>query len=215
MSATLRVEDFVENTTLFPIPPPLISISARQHPVTVHFNRRTSPDYVNEAIKKAVKIHARLPPGGILIFMTGQNEISGVCRKLEARFGKKALEARRNKAREREKAKTVRKEDDSTKVEGESSDPTIRVAPRLGKSFIGRFLRISLTLLTADVELEEVDLGVDTTEINENLDGDPSARDDEALDSEEDSENDELYIDMDDSDGSFASYLSSSARVMC
>ena len=72
-----------------------------------------------------------------------------------------------------------------------------------------------MTLLTADVELEEVDLGVDTTEINENLDGDPSARDDEALDSEEDSENDELYIDMDDSDGSFASYLSSSARVMC
>lgn len=51
-------------------------------------------DYVTEAIKKATKIHSRLPPGGILIFLTGQNEIQGVCRKLEARFGKKAIEER-------------------------------------------------------------------------------------------------------------------------
>ena len=95
MSATLRVSDFAENQALFSKPPPVISVGARQHPVTVHFNRRTSPDYVNEAIKKASKIHARLPPGGILIFLTGQNEITGVCRKLEARYGKKALEERR------------------------------------------------------------------------------------------------------------------------
>jgi ATP-dependent RNA helicase DHX37/DHR1 len=97
MSATLRVSDFAENKALFTKPPPVISVGARQHPVTVHFSRRTSPDYVNEAIKKASKIHARLPPGGILIFLTGQNEIVGVCKKLEARFGQKALEAKRQK----------------------------------------------------------------------------------------------------------------------
>lgn len=65
--------------------------------MTIHFNRRTSSDYVTEAIKKTTKIHTRLPPGGILIFLTGQNEISGVCRKLEAKFGKKALEAKRKR----------------------------------------------------------------------------------------------------------------------
>ena len=95
MSATLRVADFAENKTLFSSPPPIINVPARQHPVTVHFSRRTSSDYVTEAIKKASKIHARLPPGGILIFLTGQNEITGVCRKLEARYGRKALEERR------------------------------------------------------------------------------------------------------------------------
>jgi ATP-dependent RNA helicase DHX37/DHR1 len=95
MSATLRVSDFAENRTLFPTPPPVINVAARQHPVTIHFNRRTFSDYVTEAVKKATKIHTRLPPGGILIFLTGQNEITGVCRKLEAKFGVKALERKR------------------------------------------------------------------------------------------------------------------------
>lgn len=98
MSATLRVTDFSENRTLFPSAPPIININARQHPVTVHFNRRTPGDYVTEAIKKATKIHARLPEGGILIFLTGQDEIMTVCRKLEAKFGKKALDAKKNRS---------------------------------------------------------------------------------------------------------------------
>ena len=97
MSATLRVSDFAANSTLYAVPPPVVKVDARQYPVTIHFNRRTSPDYVTEAIKKACKIHARLPPGGILIFLTGQNEISGVCKKLEAKYGKKAIEVRKKR----------------------------------------------------------------------------------------------------------------------
>jgi ATP-dependent RNA helicase DHX37/DHR1 len=97
MSATLRVSDFAENKTLFSSPPPVIHISARQHPVTIHFNRRTVPDYVTEAIKKTSKIHTRLPPGGILVFLTGQNEITSVCRKLEAKFGQGALDEKRRR----------------------------------------------------------------------------------------------------------------------
>jgi len=97
MSATLRVSDFAENNTLFPSPPPIINVAARQHLVTIHFNRRTSSDYVTEATKKASKIHTRLPPGGILIFLTGQNEIVGVCRKLEAKFGQKILEEKKKR----------------------------------------------------------------------------------------------------------------------
>ncbi|VVC96088.1 unnamed protein product [Leptidea sinapis] len=75
MSATLRVEDFTENTRLFKVPPPLIKIEARQFPVTIHFNKHTYSDYLKEAYKKAVKIHTRLPEGGILIFVTGQQEL--------------------------------------------------------------------------------------------------------------------------------------------
>ena len=69
----------------------MINVAARQHPVTIHFSRRTYPDYVTQAIKKTTKIHTRLPPGGILIFLTGQAEIAGVCRKLEGKFGRKAI----------------------------------------------------------------------------------------------------------------------------
>ena len=86
MSATLRVEDFTNNTTLFSPTPPVVKVEARQYPVTIHFNKRTSTDYVNEAFRKVVKIHNTLPDGGILVFLTGQNEIHSLCRKLRNRF---------------------------------------------------------------------------------------------------------------------------------
>ncbi|KAA8912256.1 hypothetical protein TRICI_003536 [Trichomonascus ciferrii] len=89
MSATLRVSDFTENTSLFPIPPPVLRVEARQYPVSVHFNRRTHFDYLEQVYKKTVKIHQKLPPGGILIFLTGQNEITNMCRRLRQRFPKK------------------------------------------------------------------------------------------------------------------------------
>ncbi|RKP04633.1 P-loop containing nucleoside triphosphate hydrolase protein, partial [Thamnocephalis sphaerospora] len=87
MSATLRVSDFTENRVLFRVPPPVIKVEARQFPVQIHFNRRTPDvDHVTEAFKKVCKIHKRLPDGGILIFLTGQNEILDLCRKLRKRF---------------------------------------------------------------------------------------------------------------------------------
>lgn len=89
MSATLRIHDFTANPALFSKPPPVIHIPARQHSVTTHFSRRTIGDYVNEAYKKVCKIHARLPPGGVLVFLTGQGEIQALCRKLEKRYNRK------------------------------------------------------------------------------------------------------------------------------
>lgn len=86
MSATLKVADFSENVTLFKTPPPIINIEARQYPVSIHFSRHTSFDYQEEAFKKTCKIHQRLPPGGILIFMTGQNEINSMVKKLRDKF---------------------------------------------------------------------------------------------------------------------------------
>ncbi|KAL5501491.1 ECM16 [Sanghuangporus vaninii] len=179
MSATLRVSDFVENSTLFPDPPPVFRVDARQHPVAIHFSRRTYPDYVNEAIRKASKIHARLPPGGILIFLTGQNEITGVCRKLQARYGKETIIARRKRHGEA----AARRVKENNVWEDSSQIP--RVAPAL-----------------ADVEIEEMDLG-DFNQDNEDIDDGipPKDLDPEALETdEEDEENKALGIDFEDTE---------------
>eukprot|EP00111_Clytia_hemisphaerica_P023893 TCONS_00070372-protein len=90
MSATLRIEDFSENKRLFPLSPPVISVDGRQFPVTIHFNKKTSDDYVTDAFKKVCKIHRTLKlDGGILVFLTGQNEVMALCRKLTRAFPKK------------------------------------------------------------------------------------------------------------------------------
>eukprot|EP00798_Chlamydomonas_sp_ICE-L_P031096 gene31095-6225_t len=74
MSATLRTSDFTGNEKLFPTPPPVISVPARQFPVTVHFSRRTElHDYAGAAIRKAARIHR-------------QREVEFVCSKLRKMF---------------------------------------------------------------------------------------------------------------------------------
>jgi hypothetical protein len=115
MSATLRVDDFTGNDRLFPRPaylppagaataggggdawPPVVVVQARQFPVTAHFARVTNVggDYVGEAVGKAAKIHARLPPGGILVFLAGSREVEDAVRSLRKRF-----DPRRQKRRE-------------------------------------------------------------------------------------------------------------------
>lgn len=87
MSATLRVEDFTSNRRMFSLPPPVIQVPARQFPVTVHFSAKTELlDYVGRAQKKVCAIHRKLPPGGILVFLTGQREVEFLCRKLRGAF---------------------------------------------------------------------------------------------------------------------------------
>lgn len=86
MSATLRVSDFSENKTLFSTPPPIIKVDARQYEVKVHFNKHTGFDYMEDAFNKVCKIHRKLPPGGILVFLTGQNEITHLVKRLRAEF---------------------------------------------------------------------------------------------------------------------------------
>lgn len=86
MSATLRITDFTQNKTLFSDPPPVLQAEGRQYPVTDHFARRTHHDYVEDAFKKISKGHKKLPPGGILVFLTGQNEITQLSKKLKEAF---------------------------------------------------------------------------------------------------------------------------------
>ena len=86
MSATLRVTDFTSNPRLFLPAPPVVSVDSRQFPVTVHFNKRTVEDYLGESLRKVCKIHRELPEGGILVFVTGQQEVNTLVRKLRERF---------------------------------------------------------------------------------------------------------------------------------
>lgn len=87
MSATLRVEDF-GSPRLFPGgAPPVVRVEARQFPVTVHFSRTTQTShhrgaYLDDAVKKVRQIHSRLPPGGILVFLTGKREIAYAVKRL-------------------------------------------------------------------------------------------------------------------------------------
>ncbi|KAL8946162.1 MAG: hypothetical protein Q9222_007407 [Ikaeria aurantiellina] len=87
MSATLRISDFLENPRLFRDgPPPLLQAEGRQYPVTTHFARRTQRDYLEEAFSKISKGHKKLPPGGMLVFLTGQGEITALGKRLKAAF---------------------------------------------------------------------------------------------------------------------------------
>jgi len=100
MSATLRIEDFTENRRLFPSPPPVIRVDSRQYSVAVHFNKRTpiENEYMGEAFKKVCKIHRKLPTGGILVFVTGQQEIHTLCAKLRRTFPTDANKQHKDKA---------------------------------------------------------------------------------------------------------------------
>jgi ATP-dependent RNA helicase DHX37/DHR1 len=86
MSATLRIADFTQNTTLFSTPPPVLQAEGRQYPVTVHFARKTQHDYIEEAFRKISRGHKKLPPGGFLVFLTGQNEITQLSKRLKEVF---------------------------------------------------------------------------------------------------------------------------------
>lgn len=87
MSATLRISDFTENKRLFRgLPPPLIKAEGRQYTVTNHFARLTQRDYVEEMFKKVSRGHRKLPRGGILVFLTGQNEIAEMAKRLKQTF---------------------------------------------------------------------------------------------------------------------------------
>lgn len=89
MSATLRITDFLGNRNLFRNgTPPLIQAEGRQYPVTTHFARRTQRDYFEGAFERVCKGHRKLPPGGMLVFLTGQNEITALLKRLNEALAK-------------------------------------------------------------------------------------------------------------------------------
>lgn len=178
MSATLRVEDFTQNERLFPTPPPVLRVDARQYPVTVHFNKRTELDnYVDEAYKKVMKIHKKLPEGGVLVFLTGQREIVQLCRKL-----KRAAAAKRKKA-----TKGVPQHRDN-----EASQPTAAIVPKDRVSSANdRVLREHDDIEEeADLEDEKV-YGGDEVAYDLGENDEPNSDEEDEEDSDEEDEEDE------------------------
>lgn len=125
MSATLRVEDFTKNKQLFKIPPPVMSVETRQFPVTIHFNKATADDYVREAYNKTVKIHTKLPEGGILIFLTGQQEVNNLVRKLRRSFPYNPTE---NDKTKKSSDATIKKDPEESKANESDDELNIRKA---------------------------------------------------------------------------------------
>ncbi|XP_072988672.1 pre-mRNA-splicing factor ATP-dependent RNA helicase DEAH1-like isoform X2 [Typha latifolia] len=73
-SATLDAEKFSDYFDSAPI----FTIPGRRYPVDVHYTRAPEADYIDAAIVTVLQIHVTQPPGDILVFLTGQEEIETV-----------------------------------------------------------------------------------------------------------------------------------------
>lgn len=83
MSATLEIERFVN---YFSSNAPILNIPGRQFPVDVFYSKESEADYLTAAITKAVELHINEPPGDILIFLTGEEEIEFAVTELESQI---------------------------------------------------------------------------------------------------------------------------------
>jgi len=81
-SATLNSEKFSNFFGSVPV----FNIAGRTFPVETLYSKTPVEDYVEGAVKQALAIHIAYPPGDILIFMTGQEEIETVAYALEERL---------------------------------------------------------------------------------------------------------------------------------
>ncbi|XP_065005349.1 pre-mRNA-splicing factor ATP-dependent RNA helicase DEAH1-like isoform X3 [Musa acuminata AAA Group] len=73
-SATLDAKKFSDYFDLAPI----FGIPGRRYPVEIHFTTAPEADYIDAAIVTVLQIHVTQPPGDILVFLTGQEEIETI-----------------------------------------------------------------------------------------------------------------------------------------
>ncbi|KAG7088065.1 hypothetical protein E1B28_012097 [Marasmius oreades] len=74
MSATLDAEKFGK---FFP-GSKIIYVQGRQHPVTIYHCAQSQVDYVDSALRTFFQIHTDQPPGDVLIFLPGQEDIESL-----------------------------------------------------------------------------------------------------------------------------------------
>lgn len=58
---------------------PVFKVPGRTFPVDIMWSKTPCEDHVDAAVKQAIRIHISNPPGDILIFMTGQEDIEATC----------------------------------------------------------------------------------------------------------------------------------------
>ncbi|KAG1671776.1 hypothetical protein FOA52_000153 [Chlamydomonas sp. UWO 241] len=83
MSATLEAEKFQG----YFLDAPLMKVPGRLHPVEIFYTQEPERDYLEAAIRTVVQIHACEPPGDVLVFLTGEEEIEDACRKIAKEVG--------------------------------------------------------------------------------------------------------------------------------
>ncbi|KAF2459072.1 P-loop containing nucleoside triphosphate hydrolase protein [Lineolata rhizophorae] len=81
-SATLDADKFSEYFNKCPI----FSIPGRTFPVEIMYSREPESDYLDAALVTVMQIHLTEPPGDILLFLTGKEEIDTSCEILYERM---------------------------------------------------------------------------------------------------------------------------------
>ncbi|EED22136.1 RNA helicase-like splicing factor (HRH1), putative [Talaromyces stipitatus ATCC 10500] len=81
-SATLDADKFSE----YFFGCPIFSIPGRTYPVEILYSREPESDYLDAALVSVMQIHLTEPPGDILLFLTGQEEIDTSCEILYERM---------------------------------------------------------------------------------------------------------------------------------
>lgn len=81
-SATLDADKFAEYFNGCPI----FTIPGRTFPVEIMYSREPESDYLDAALVTVMQIHLTEPPGDILLFLTGQEEIDTSCEILYERM---------------------------------------------------------------------------------------------------------------------------------
>ncbi len=80
MSATLdalKFQSYFDNA-------PLLKVPGRTHPVEIFYTPEPERDYVEASVRTVVQIHQCEEPGDILLFLTGEEEIEEVCRRVRS-----------------------------------------------------------------------------------------------------------------------------------
>lgn len=83
-SATLNAEKF---SNFFGGAAPIFRIPGRTFPVEKYFAKSPCEDHVDGAVKQTLAIHLSYPPGDILVFMTGQEDVEATCAAIAERLG--------------------------------------------------------------------------------------------------------------------------------
>ncbi|KAJ7032499.1 P-loop containing nucleoside triphosphate hydrolase protein [Mycena alexandri] len=81
-SATMNADKF----SVFYGNAPTYTIPGRAFPVETYHSKSPCEDYVDSAVKQVLQIHLALPPGDILVFMTGQEDIEITCQVVKERL---------------------------------------------------------------------------------------------------------------------------------
>lgn len=78
-SATLDADKFSE----FFDDAPIFYVPGRRYPVDIHYTPQPEANYLHAAITTVFQIHTTQPPGDILVFLTGQDEIETAMESLQ------------------------------------------------------------------------------------------------------------------------------------